>query len=349
MSKAMTKEAIIKNSLRKYEILLVVLVCIIPFLWIRPGYLVAKGDYFPYAFNVGSLSNDAFLWANNNFGSPISTAAYTVYGLFWGVLQFLNLDVGLSQTILLASQFAGAALSMIYLTKTVYPRQRFAALTASAFYIFNFFILINLLNVGMMFTYSFLPLLIALFIKSLKQSERILRNATVFGIVFAIVASVSSINLADDVLIVISLVSVLVYYLVIERKIKARRILRNLAVVSIITLLLSTWWIVPILVYYVPTSSTQLQSNVNVLDWSWTQTRASFMNLFWLNGVWGWRPEYVPYYNYYSNNNHDYYNKTKNITMRWIILFCASRAELLQRLPTRYMQNIYLLFKWWGN
>jgi hypothetical protein len=298
----MPNEATVQYSLWKYEILLVLLVCAIPFLWVRPSYVVAKGDYFPYAFNLGSLNNDAFLWSNNNFGSPIPTAAYTLYGLFWGILQFLHLSVGLDQIILLAVQFAGAALSMIYLTKSVYPRQRFAAITASAFYIFNFFILMNLLNVGMMFTYSFLPLLIALFIKSLKQSERIFRNSLAFGIVFAIVASVSSINFADDVLIGVSLVSVFVYYLVIERKIKARRILGNLAVVLIITLLLSAWWIVPILVYYVPTSSTQLQSNVNVLDWSWTQTRASFMNLFWLNGVWGWRPEYVSYYNYYSNN-----------------------------------------------
>ena len=289
-------------TMRKYEILIVLLIGMIPLLWYIPGYAIARGDYFPYIFGIESLNNDFYLWSPNNSGNPSSLPAYALYGLLCAFLKFLTIDIGLWQIILRMIYFAGATFSMLYLAKTVYPKEDFAATVASIFYIFNFFIMSTLLNTGMMWTYAFLPLLIALFIKTLTQTQNTYRYIICFALTFTIVASISTINLADDALIFISLASVLPYYVVLDRKITIIQLIKNLLLLLIITFLLSLWWIIPILNYYLLSPSTQLQQEINVLAWSWTHARASFLNLFWLNGGWGWKPEYFAYYNTYSNN-----------------------------------------------
>ena len=43
-------------------------------------------------------------------------------------------------------------------------------------------------------------------------------------------------------------------------------------------------------------------SAVSVDAWAWTQWRSSFLNLFWLNGIWAWLPEYFPYFNSYNSS-----------------------------------------------
>jgi hypothetical protein len=238
--------------------------------------------------------------------------------------------------------FVGATFSMFYLAKTVYPEGRMAAIISSIFYIFNFSVLSLsiMLNIGMVWTFAFLPLLIALFIKIITQTQNVYKHVFCFAITFAIVVSISSINLADVALILISLVSVLLYYIFLQRKKTARSLIGNVTVLLTITLLLSVWWMIPILNYYVLSPSTQLQTEVNVVLWSWTHARASFLNLFLLNGGWGWRPEYVPYYYLYSDN-------VILTVMLFIPLLLASSALLFRdekRKFNTYLMLIILIF-----
>jgi hypothetical protein len=238
--------------------------------------------------------------------------------------------------------FVGAAFSMFYLAKTVYPEAKIAAIISCIFYIFNFSILSLsiFLNIGMAWTFAFLPLLIALFIRIITQTQNVYKHTFYFAIIFAIVASISSINLADVALIVISLVSVLLYYIFFQRKKAARVLMENLTVLIIITLLLSVWWMIPILNYYVLSPSTQLQTEVNVILWSWTHARASFLNLFWLNGGWGWRPEYFSYYDFYSSN--------AALTVLLFVPFLLASTALLfkdeKRKFNAYLMLIILIF-----
>ena len=193
-----------------------------------------------------------------------------------------------------------AAFSINYLTKTLYPKERIAAVITSIFYLFNFFMLTILLNIGMLWTYISLPLLAALLIKITSQSQKTFTNILIFAVVFSITSSISSINMANVALILISLTAILIYQIITKRK-KATEIFKKLLILSIITILVSLWWIIPIINYYI-LSPTQLQKEINVISWSWTHARSSFLNLFWLNGIWGWRPEYFPYYNQYMSN-----------------------------------------------
>lgn len=288
--------------LRKYQILILLLIGITPILWYRQGHFIAKGDYFPSIFHIESMNNDFYLWSSNNLGSPSALSAFALYDSLATFLQVLSGDIGLWQIILHIIYFMGAAFSMFYLSKTVYPEQKSTAIIASIFYVLNIVTMQSLLNIGMMWTYAFLPLLIALFVRILTTTKNIGTHIIFFAFAFMIVGSISSINVADFALIVISLACVLVYYTVFERKIVVKQLVKNLTMLLAVTLPLSIWWIIPIINHYLLSSSMQLQPELNVVSGSWTQVRSSFLNLFCLNGTWGWRPEYSPYYDLYSSS-----------------------------------------------
>lgn len=288
--------------MRKFKILIIVLIGMIPLLWYRPEYIVAKGDYYPYIFNVENFVDNLYLWSSNNLGNPLHRPAYSLYGLLWVFSQFLMINAGLWQMILRMIYLISATFSMLYLAKTVYPGKEIVTIVASIFYIFNFSTMLILLNIGMIWTYAFLPLLIAFLIKAVTQTQNAGKHAIYFALTFTVVSSISSMNLANVALMLISLGSVLLYYIIFQRKIDAKSLIKNLTLILVTTFLVSLWWIIPILNYYLLSPSMQLQQEVNVSMWSWTHARSSFLNLFWLNGRWGWRPEYSSYYYFYSNN-----------------------------------------------
>ena len=83
------------------------------------------------------------------------------------------------------------------------------------------------------------------------------------------------------------------------------RSLRPLVVTTLkfiaLSIPLNLWWLLPLLNVYFLSSGAALNSDVNAASWAWTQSRASFLNLFWFNGIWGWLPEYYPYFDLYNN------------------------------------------------
>jgi hypothetical protein len=319
--------------MRKNEILIIFLIGMVPLIWYKPNFIIAKGDYFPLVFHAENFSNYLHLWSSNNLGTPSPDSAYSLYGLLLAFLQFLLLS-GISQIFLYMFYFIGATASMLYLAETVYPKENFTAIIGSVFYIFNFSILSIILNVGMMWTYAFLPLLIALFIRIITQTQNIYKRIFSFALSFTLVASTSSVNPTDIALILIILATILLYHSIFQKKISTKSLTRKLAALLVITFLFSLYWIIPILNYYVSSPSTQLQQEVNVLSWSWTHARASFLNLFWLNGGWGWRPEYFPYYGLYSNN--------AVLTFLLFIPFLLAATALLFRGERRKF-NAYLM------
>ncbi len=190
----------------KIDILIIILIGFIPFLWYKAGYIIARGDYFPYVFNLSNIISDFYLWSPNNGGVP--SPAHFSYAMLW----FFSLVVGVElwQIILYSLMFFSSAFSMSYLSKTVYPGENFTAIIACVFYVFNFFTTLIILNIGMIFTYAFLPLLLAFFIKTLTQSN--FKYVVYFAITFALVSSISSINVANVVLITITVASVSIYF-----------------------------------------------------------------------------------------------------------------------------------------
>ncbi|MEM0217107.1 MAG: alpha-(1-_3)-arabinofuranosyltransferase family protein [Candidatus Bathyarchaeia archaeon] len=342
------KKVMDTGRLEKLEIVILFLLSLIPLLWWKPGYIIAKGDYFPFSgyfpfwFNLSrtlrTLSDDAHLWSAYNMGNVNAMSSYLLYEILWLFLRSINLSVGLAQIIFQTFFFMGAGFSMYYLSKTVYPQLKLSPLISSIFYMFNFFVLRSRLNPGMAWTYTFLPLLMALLIKimnltSQQNNKKTNKIIFYFAIISTISLSFASINPTNVVLTLLSLAILLPYYLIAQKN-RIHQLLQQIVKLTIISTLLNMWWIIPILNYYL-WSPLQLNSYINVTSWSWTHYRASFLNLFRLNGDWDWRPEYVPYIDSYSN--------PILIILTFIPFFLAASALLFKTNKSRFNAYVMLI------
>jgi len=290
---------------KRPEVLLLFLIGVTPLLWLTPGYIIAKGDEFPSWLNPHkTLDADVYLWDVHNMGNANTMGSFMLYGLPWLFLIYFGLSTGLIQILIQIFFFMGGGFAMYYLSKTIYSKLKLSPLISSIFYMFNFFVLQSRLNIGMAWAYTFLPLLMALLIKiveaTLQQHNKTAnKNIIYFAITSTIALSFASINPANVIITLLVLAITLLYYIITQRN-HIRRLLLNITKLTIFSILLNLWWMIPILNNYL-WSPSALNPEVSVTVWSWTHARASFLNLFWLNGQWSWRPEYVSYYYSYSN------------------------------------------------
>jgi hypothetical protein len=289
---------------KHFFLLIIVVLGLVPLIWFRGGWFIARGDYFPYReINPQlSLNNDFYLWSSQNLGNPSRTDFSIPYEIILLFFRSLGLSAETTQIVFQIFFFLGAGLSMYYLTKTVYPKLKLAPLIASIFYMFNFFVLQTRLILAMAWTYAFLPLLIALLIKIIeatrKQDKKTAnKNILYLAVISAISLPFASSNPGYVIIIGVILLMVLVYYMILQKQI--RSILGNIAKLIVISIPLNLWWIISLFHYLWAPSVFNPQ--INATAWAWTEARASFLNLFWLNGRWSWRPEYIPYIDFYSN------------------------------------------------
>jgi hypothetical protein len=287
------------------EIAILLMMGAIPLTWFSQDTIAAKGDAFPFWLNPArTLWADTHTWSSLNLGSPNTFPTYLLYEFVWLLLRSLGLTTGFTQMLFQIFYSAGSGLFMYVLVRTIYPELDLAALVSGVFYMFNFFVLeIMIQNVAISWTYTFLPLLLTLLIKVIRdgtknESRALNKNIFYFALVSTITFSFSSQNPANIVLSVLLLGVILCYYLFIEKR-NARKLVVT-ARLAIVTIFFNFWWMIPLINYYILSPLT-FSEQINVTAWSWTHGKASFLNLFWLNGFWGWRPEYYPFYNSYSN------------------------------------------------
>lgn len=286
------------------EILLIFLIGLVPLLWFRQGYIISNGDNFPLFLNPQKTSTVAYLWSFDSMGYANQWPCVAIYQYTAFFLSYLGMSTGAIQILFQIFFFMGAGFSMYYLSKVLYPKLRISPLIASFFYMFNFFVLQTILNVGFAWSYTFLPLLIALLIQAINASYKhdnkvAHRYIIYFAISSTIALSLASINPANVALIFLGVSTIFLYYLL-KNWIQLKVNLVLIGKILLVVIPINLWWLLPTLNVYI-FSPHVLNSQINVVSWSWTQDRSSFLNLFWLNGIWTWSPEYFPYFGSYSN------------------------------------------------
>jgi len=326
-----------KISQKSFDILIIIFLGLVPLLWLRQGYIIAKGDYFPAWFEPWrTLNSDISLWSPHNMGNANVMGSFILAEALWYSFRLPRLSVGFIQILFQVFAFMGAGLSMYYLSKTIYSEHKISAIISGIFYMFNFFVLRSRLVVGFVCTYAFLPLLMALLIKVIKptqhETKTANKNIIYFAIISTITFSLASTNPANVVIILLVLGITFLYYLIAQRN-EIHLLLLKITKLIAISIPLNLWWTIPILNYYFWSSSLTLNPQVSVTAWSWTQSRASFLNLFWLNGGWDWRPEYVPYIDSYSN--------PILIILTFVPFFLAAAALLFKANKFRF--NAYIM------
>jgi len=322
---------------KKIGIFFLFIIGLVPFIWLRQEYIIAKGDYFPIWLDPQkTLTTDIHLWAFDNMGRADPISAYLLYEFPWLFLRYIGLGVGTTEILFQVFFFMGAGFSMHYLSRTVYPKLNLSHIISSVFYMFNFFVLQSRLNIAFAWTYVFLPLLVALLIKIVKatyrqDSKTVNKTIIYFAITSTITLSFASINPSNVIITLLVLAITLPYFLITQRN-RIGTILLNLTKLMVTSILLNLWWTIPILNYYL-WSPLIINPEVNVASWSWTHSRASFLNLFWLNGIWSWRPEYFPYFDSYSN--------PILIALTFIPFLLAAMALLFKSSKSRF--NAYIM------
>ncbi len=287
------------------ELIILFVAGLLPLLWFREGFFISSGDDFPLFLNFQeAFRSGTFLWSPDFLGYAVPTPAYALYLYLSVFLSYLGFSVGMVQAFFQLFLFLAAGFSMYYLAKLVYPNHRIAPFVAGFFYMFNFVSMQIKLNIGFLWIYAFIPLLLALLVRVVNNTYRQDNKAANKSIVYFALASVvafsfASINPANVALILFSLAILMIFYTVKFRR-QLRPLLKSLVKMAGLSVPINLWWLIPILNYYV-FAPNAFNSEISVGAWIWTHDRASLLNLFWLNGFWGWLPEYVPFIEAYSN------------------------------------------------
>jgi hypothetical protein len=289
------------------EITILIIAGLLPLLWLpKEGYIISNGDNFPLFLNPQHvLSTGTYLWSHDFLGYSTPAPAYLLYQYPAIFLTYLGLGIGGIQIFYQLILFIIGALSMYYFSKTIYPKLRIAPFVAGFFYMFNIFALTNRQNTGFIWIYAFLPLLLTLFARIVrltyeKNNKSTNRNIIYFSLLSVVAFSFAAINPANVALGLFSITILALYYIVKYRK-QLLPFFKSLGKIAGISVPINLWWIIPIVNYYF-LSNQVFNSAVSVDAWAWTQWRSSFLNLFWLNGIWAWLPEYFPYFNSYNSN-----------------------------------------------
>ena len=273
-----------KIAINKAESFFLFLLGLSPILWFRPEFVIGSGDAFPFWLDSKViLARDIYLWSSDAMGHASTLSTYLPYDAIGFLFRSLGLSLGFAQILFQVLFFMISGFSMYYFSSLIYPENKKAPFISATFYMFNFFVLQSRLNLGFVATYAFLPLLLALSNKvthSIYQKDKTTtnKNIVIFALVLSFSLAFASINLSNIILILLCLSTVLVYYVLIHRR-KLKPLLLTVVKIAGIAVPLSLWWIIPIANYYV-ISPLELNTQISIASWSWTQNRASFLNLF---------------------------------------------------------------------
>ena len=161
------------NKLTAIAITVLFIAGLVPLLWLKPDFIISNGDNIPLFLNPHkTLTLATAMWSPDYLGFANPTPAYTLYTFLGSFLVSIGLSVGLVQILLQVFLFMGAGFSMYFFSRTLYPNHKIAPLFAAFFYLFNFFILESRFNLGFAWTYTFLPLVLALFVRAINAAYR---------------------------------------------------------------------------------------------------------------------------------------------------------------------------------
>jgi len=288
------------------NLIIIIILGMTPLTWFKSGYIIAQIDYFPFWINsLQTSAYDLFLWNGINAGQKSAWPIYSIYSIVWFMLQRLSVPSNVIQILFEILFFMGAGLSMYFLAHIIYKNNKNISLIASIFYMFNFFMILRTLNMGISWVLCFLPTAMALYIINidrLKSGKSITDSSIWFAIVLTVMSSFAAIN--PPLLIIIGLSIFLIFFwFILTCHGYQVAIFKNLIFLVCIILLLNLWWLIVFIdTYLINTDASNLPVSIDLLSYSWVHSRASFLNLFWLNGVWNWSPDYYTFFSAYQSN-----------------------------------------------
>jgi len=245
----------LKRSLFTRQMLDIVLILAIGTLsltWFRGDFLISGGD-FDFTLNrIGGFIRILYLWDDNiSFGTLNSRIiAAMPYQLFLALSETAGLSLEVTEKILFYVCFTSAGLAAYYLTSTLVKKQRITSLFSAFFYMMNMYSLVFIWNftygISYALLYSFLPLVLTLYIKGLDE-RRSDKYAISMCIVWMATSSAAYVSPPFIILYWAALISYGLFYMIIHRKeeTNVRHALRFTGTLILAWTLLSMYWVIP--------------------------------------------------------------------------------------------------------
>jgi arabinofuranan 3-O-arabinosyltransferase len=261
--------------------------------WFRPGTSIATGDIAPpegIAW-LGGLF-EPWTWTGSSLGEPSQLPMSLPWATVLGVVHALGGDPSTAQRVWYTLLYVGVALSALGLLAALRVSP-VAALVGAAVYVFNPYV-VSVVNTYPVYIAAagLLAAMPAVVIAagagqiSVRLAALLIATAgPMVGYVFfnpPLVGMILGVTLATPLFVAWA-----------DGKESAFRSLRTISIAAPVFLAASAYWIVPALIHLSGFSGSQL---ADLSSWTWTESRATIRNAFWLNTIWGWTfPQYFPY------------------------------------------------------
>lgn len=252
--------------LKRWSLLLVLLLGLTPLVWYQRGLIIAGGDNYFLLNPLALLPEILHTWSERfNFGLPnIQTYSLFPFYSFWVLLAKLGLSRLTTEILWSVAVFELTGLSIYFLFRSLRSVKgsldnatQWGALTAAALYMFNVWVMIDAITPVMRLTAAFLPLFVLLWVKGLETAKLSLRYPLLIGFLSLFIVSAYA-HPAAAVAIPLAFLLYLIVYLVRTRRFFPA--FRFFLLTAVFYLIFNLWWLLPYL-----TSSLDIYRSVTLL------------------------------------------------------------------------------------
>jgi hypothetical protein len=272
-------------------ILLCILGLIPPLLWFKDGLLIAGGDNFYYLDPGANFHSHAYAWLSKISGGVPNPSVSQIFPFmfFWVVLEKAGLSLVHIERLWAILLFTVPGFSIYYLVTRLHigMDHRLAGLTAAVLYMFNPFVMADVLQPNFRLVQAALPITLFFWIKGLNQKIFSLKYPILIGIVSIFYAS-SNINLPTVSVIPIILFLYLFFFILL-RKSRIPHALKFATATAVAYITVNSWWISTSLVHMVEISPSvqQVAGGVDLTG------QTTILEAFRLMGFWGFLTTYL--------------------------------------------------------
>lgn len=280
--------------------ILIVLGIIVPAHWFADGRLIGGGDHIFYYNPAYVFRENLFVWIDRiNFGEPNYAVAFLFPFLsFFKFFQLFGFNPYFSEIFWAIFLFLTPGLFMFLLVWDLLRKPsgwRLAgAFIAALFYMFNPYIMTDMLQISQRPVQLVLPLLVFLWYRGLRSEKKWFQYATLFALSTLLTASTGT---APAFMMIIPLAIFLftICWLILHKE-ALRRTLLFVFCAATLSILVNLWWLVPALLAY-RESGASLQKTISAGDFTFATPLWESLRLmgFWAFRI-NWRDlPHVPY------------------------------------------------------
>jgi hypothetical protein len=261
--------------------------------WFRVGSSIGLGDtVLPGGTAWVARLFEPWTWSGFNMGEPSQLPLELPWAALLAVVHALGGDPGLAQRIWYTMLFVGAGLGALSLLASLRMGPT-AAVVGAVAYVLNPYVASEV-NINPIFLAALWPLVaIPAALIAAGTGRLSIRWSAVLVTASAPFLGYIFLNPPLVGMIIGTTLGTPLFVAWVEGKGAALRSLKALALAVVLLLLMSAYWIVPVVLHLSGFTGSQLAS---LSSWAFTEVRATLRNAFWLNTVWAWRfPEFYPF------------------------------------------------------